>query len=184
MDKKKRVLAISKKLGLSHIGSCLSILPILEEVYGKKREGDLVQLSAAHSHLAHLLFIDPNNAEDKIKKDIHCNRWSGCDVTGGSLGHGGIALGLALANPDKTVYLIETDGSVNEGSFWEMTRLKKLWKIDNLKVYVNVNGFTAVSVVDRDELSKRIKAFCPDANIFYTSNTDGFDGVQGHYKAI
>lgn len=178
------ILDISKRLGLSHIGSCISILPILEEVYSKKKPEDIVQLSAAHSHLAHLVVMDPETAEEKIKKDIHCNRESGCDVTGGSLAHSGIALGMALANPKRTVYLIETDGSLQEGSAWENLRLKKLWKVDNLKVIVNMNGFTAVEAIDRDELSERLRVFCPDIDIRYTDNGEGFHDIGGHYRKL
>ena len=181
---KNRIIAISKKLGLSHIGSCLSVLPILEEIYSVKNAGDVVQLCGAHSHLAHLVVTKPDQAEELIKKDIHCNKESGCDVNGGSLGHGGIALGIALARPDIIVYLVETDGSLNEGSGWEMLRLKKLLKVNNLKIYVNMNGYTAVEKIDREELSARLRAFCPDIDIRYTSNGEGFEGVQGHYKKI
>ena len=184
MKNKDKILDISKRLKLSHIGSCLSILPILEEVYSKMEPYDKLQLCGAHSHLAHLVVTDPDNAEEKIKKDIHCNRESGCDVSGGSLGHGGISLGIALARPDITVYLIETDGALNEGSCWEMLRLKKLLKVDNLKIIVNMNGYTAVEAIDRDELSMRLRAFCPDIDIRYTDNGEGFKGIGGHYKTI
>ena len=184
MDKRQRVLDISKKLGLSHIGSCLSILPILEEIYTKKRPEDKVLLCGAHSHLSHLLFIDPDNAEEKIKKDIHCNKEAGCDINGGSLGHaGGIAVGMAIANPDIDIYLVDTDGSLQEGSCWEAFRIMTDLNLKNIKVYVNCNGYTATSVVDMPLLAIRIGAFCPSAKICNTQDYQRgeFDGVAGHY---
>lgn len=185
MVKKNKVLNISKKLGLSHIGSCLSVLPILEEIYAKKKPEDKVILDNAHAHLAHLLFIQRFNVEKFIKMDIHCNRKVGCDASGGSLGHGiGIGIGFALANPDITVYVIVSDGSLQEGSDWEALRLKKLLKIDNLKVYANLNGSTALEDIDRIELGTRLLAFCKDIEIRHTDNGEGFEGVQGHYKVI
>ena len=138
---KDKILEISKKLGLSHIGSCLSVLPILEEIYLKKKPEDKVQLCGAHSHLAHLVVrydmdklwvgADDNliygKIEDIIKEHgIHCDRKAGCDASGGSLGHGiGISIGYALANPDITVYCIVSDGSMMEGSNWEALRIIK-----------------------------------------------------------
>mgnify|MGYP001580443706 CR=1 FL=1 len=185
MDKRQKILEISKKLGLSHIGSCLSILPILEEIYSIKKPKDKVMSTAAHSHLAHLLFIDPDHAEEKIEKyGTHCDIRAGCDASGGSLGHLGIGVGMAIANPNITVWAITTDGSSNEGSELEAMRIKTELKLDNLKIIVNMNGYTAVQKIDRDELSKRLWAFCPDIDLRYTINGEGFEGVQGHYIKI
>ncbi len=186
MTNKERILSISKELGLTHIGSNLSCLPVLEEIYSIKKEGDIVGLSGAHAHLAHLMFTDPDNAGELIKKDIHCNRESGCDISGGSLGHaGGILLGMALANPGKTHYLIITDGSAQEGSEWEALNLIRKLKVKNIKVYANLNGYTALAKEDRDNLSKRLKAFLPSIEIRYTDNgLPELDGINGHYDKL
>src|SRR3990167_2198090 len=134
-----RILEISKKLKLSHIGSCTSVAPILEEIYKNKRPEDKVMLSGAHSHLAHLVAKEKyeglKNIEELIKKDIHCNRESGCDVSGGSLAHSGIAIGLALANRNRDIHLVMTDGSLNEGEEWEVFRIRKDLNLTNLKIY-------------------------------------------------
>src|SRR3990167_5142162 len=181
----KRILEISKKLKLSHVGSCTSVLPILKEIYEKKSLQDKVMLSGAHSHLAHLVVKEKyeglKNIEELIKKDIHCNRESGCDVSGGSLAHSGIAIGLALANKDRKVYLIMTDGSLNEGEEWEVFRLKEDLKVDNLIIYCNLNGYTATMEVNRLDLVDKILAFCPDAHIVFSKNVKGFDSIEGHY---
>ena len=181
---KNEILRISKKLGLTHIGSCLSILSILKEIYSTKESEDIVGLSGAHAHLAHLMFLR-GNPEKLIKKyGIHCDRKAGCDITGGSLGHSGIAIGMALADGNRDVYWIETDGSLQEGSAWEALRIKRQLKLDNLKIYVNMNGFTAVAKIDKNDLTKRLKAFCPNIRIRYTENGKGFNNVGGHYKKI
>ena len=184
----RRVVEISKKLKLAHIGSCLSVLPILEEIYAHKKKKDLVILDNAHAHLSHLVVrenYEEIDTEKLIRQDIHCNREAGCDALGGSLGHGiGIALGLAIADPLKTVHCIVSDGSMQEGSNWEALRLKKHLNVENLIIHVNLNGFTAVAEIDRDELAHRIYAFCQGAHIWYTENTPKFDGVKGHYITI
>ncbi len=196
MNNRDRILSISKKLGLSHIGSCLSVLPILEEIYSEKAFKDKVGLSGAHSHLAHLVVaIDDQNkagffasppAEDIIKEHgIHCDRKVGCDITGGSLAHSGIALGMALANPDIIIHWIETDGSLAEGSAWEMLRLRKLLKVKNLKVYVNMNGSSALEEIDKKYLTQRLYAFDNDIDIRYTNNgLPELIGVKGHYTVL
>ena len=182
----KRILEISKRLGLSHIGSCTSVSSILEEIYEKKKPQDKVVCSSAHSHLAHLVVMEyyglVDNIEEKIKHDIHCNRESGCDATGGSLGHGiGIGIGMALVDRKRDVYVITTDGGLGEGSEWEALRVKRELQLDNLHIYVNINGYTAVSIVDIPYLTERILSFCPDAQIRLTKNYKGFEGIKGHY---
>ena len=185
MELKNKVLEISKKLGLAHIGSCLSVLPILEEIYKKKNIEDKVILSAAHSHLAHLFFLNVDVEKMLDKYGTHCDIRAGCDASGGSLGHGiGIGIGMAIVNRHRTIYVICTDGSLQEGSEWEALRIKKELKLDNLKVIVNMNGYTALAKIDKEELSNRLKVFCPDIDIRYTSNTKEFDGIYGHYKVL
>jgi len=185
--KKQKILKISKKLGLSHIGSCLSVLPVLDEIYSKKKPEDLVLLDGAHSHLVHLMFTNPDNAEEMIEKyGIHCDRRAGCDVSGGSLGHaGGITIGMAVTNPKINIYVIFTDGSMQEGSNWEALRIMGELKLDNIKCYFSINGYTALEKIDTSELSERIIQWFPSAKIRFTSNSHNYDGVKGHYiKAI
>jgi transketolase N-terminal domain/subunit len=55
MKNKDRIIQISKKLDLSHIGSNLSCLPVLEAIYKEKKPEDIVILDNAHAHLAHLV---------------------------------------------------------------------------------------------------------------------------------
>lgn len=180
---KERIIEISKKLGLTHISSCLSTLPILEEIYSVKQPDDLVLLDNAHAHLAHLMFTNPQNAEFLIKKyGTHCDVRAGCVVSGGSLGHAiGIGIGIAFVNRKRNVYVIASDGSMQEGSNWEALRIKKELGLTNLRCYFNFNGYSALSLIDLRELSMRVLSFCPNANIRFTQNGEGYEGVQGHY---
>lgn len=187
MDLIKQILQISYKLGLSHIGSCISVLPILQEIYNQKEDNDLVILDSAHAHLAHLLFTHPLDAEKFIKEDIHCNRKAGCDVMGGSLGHGlGLGIGLALADRERTIYVIVSDGSMMEGSNWEALRIKTDLGLDNLKIYANFNGFTATRKIDVEKLGSRMKSFDPTIQFRLTNNKGikCLQGVDAHYKVL
>lgn len=190
MDLEDRIIEISKKRKLSHIGSCLSILPILRDIYSHKNKTDIIILDNAHAHLAHLVAREYYEHMDRIvwrlaKYGIHCDRKAGCDVSGGSLGHGiGIGVGLALTNRDKTVHCIVSDGSMQEGSNWEALRLKSSLKLKNLKIYCNFNGYSAMEEVDRLTLECRIRSFCNDIQVYWTDNGKEFAGVQGHYKVL
>src|SRR3990167_4248160 len=109
---KQKILDISKKLGLSHIGSSLTALPIIEEIYKIKKPDEKFVLSNGHAHLAHLV-VREKYEEIKIDKihDIHCNFKDGCDVSTGSLGQGlPIAVGMALADRSRNVYCLISDG--------------------------------------------------------------------------
>lgn len=186
----KRILEISKSKGYSHIGSCLSVLPILIDIYERKFKEDIVILDGAHAHLAHLVVREHFEGLEDIdgildRVGIHCDKEAGCDVSGGSLGHGlGIAIGIALANQNKDVYVILTDGGLMEGSVWEALRIKEELGLSNIHIYLNLNGYTATAEIDRRKLANRVEMFCPFVHVWMTENGEGFDGVQGHYKKL
>lgn len=197
---KQYVIDISRELGLAHIGSNLSVISILQEIYIKKNSQDIVILDNAHAHLAHLLCMSNDTYKDQFgettnrnmdfkhlieKYGIHCDRQAGCDATGGSLGHGiGIGIGYALVNRLRNVYVVVSDGSMMEGSNWEALRIKGDLMLGNLKIWCNLNSYTAVAQIDRDTLVRRMKAFCEDIEVRYTNNGEGFEGIEGHYKVI
>ncbi len=192
MTNKQRILDISKKLKLAHISSCLSVLPILEEIYAKKKPEDIVILDAAHSHLAHLVVMYEGGelwkelSEGKIYSyGIHCDRKAGCDASGGSLGHGiGISIGYALAYPERDIYCIVTDGSMMEGSNWEALRICEDLGLKNIHIHCNFNGYTAVRKIDPIAIWNRMNMYEGDLVLHKTENGEGFEGVQGHYKVL
>lgn len=183
-----RVLEISRLHGSSHIGSCLSILPILIEIYQRKLPHEKFVLSCGHAFLAQAVVMEHYGLGDAEKIYAHhlthpdrCDT-CGLDFSTGSLGHGiGAALGIALAAPDETVYCVISDGECGEGSVWEALRIKTQNNVDNLKVYANINGYTALEEIDRKNLRERLLLFCPDIDVRFTSNTAEYDGVKGHY---
>lgn len=184
-----KVLEISKKRGSTHIGSCLSALPIIKEIYEEKKPEDVFVLSNGHAFLAWAVVLEHYSGQDAEqlaeKHGTHPTRSleDGILVSTGSLGHGlGIALGMAIAG--ERVHCLISDGEASEGSIWEALRIKTELGIDNLIVHANLNGYTALGLSDRTVLTRRLKEFCPDIRIYLTENGPGFDGVQGHYKKI
>jgi transketolase N-terminal domain/subunit len=71
MDLKKRILEIAFKNKLSHLGSYLSSLEIIEEIYKNKKSEDIFILSSGHAALALYVVLEAyegKNAEELFKK--------------------------------------------------------------------------------------------------------------------
>lgn len=189
---KNRILEVCKERGLTHIGSCFSMADVLEEIYKVKKPEDLVILDAGHAHIAHLVAREKYEGKEfpEVIEDIHCNERDGCDVATGSLGLGiTIAIGRALAKK-RDVYCVLSDGGCAEGSVWEALRIKADNNINNLKIYVNANGWSALDRVDLDKLESRLKAFDPSIR-FVRTNSDfeyqqskGYSGLDTHYVKL
>lgn len=73
----------------------------------------------------------------------------GVEIAGGSLGHGlglgvGRALGLrAQGRDDQKVFVLFSDGELDEGSTWEAAMAASHWKLGNLIAIVDMNGLQA-----------------------------------------
>lgn len=194
----KRILDISQEHQLSHIGSCLTAVDVIKEIYETKTPQDIFVLDEGHAALAYYVVLEHYGNQDAIKlfekHGVHQNKdkEAGILVSAGSLGlAGSIALGLALGDPTRDVYCLTSDGALAEGIWWETLRVKTDKQISNLKVYVNANGFGAYDPIDLDTLEARLKAFCPDIQLRRTKIDDEILeeypqllGQDGHYKTI
>lgn len=187
---KERITEISKEKGLSHIGSCVGMAEVLEEVYAIKRDEDLVVLDAGHAGLALYVALEEYEGQNAVelfdKHGVHPNKDEHIPVSSGSLGlAGSIALGMAIANPDIDVYCLTTDGALTEGIWWETLRIKVDQEVNNLTVFVNANGYGAYDSIDLDLLEARLAMFDPSA-IFMRTNSDlpHAKGLDAHYKPI
>ena len=191
MDKKliKRLLDISYKQKLHHLGSYFSCVEIIDDIYSKMDQDDIFILSNGHAAVALYVVLEKHydiNAEmlldemgehpkrDETKK-VHCST--------GSLGMGlTVAVGRALANEQITVHCMISDGECSEGSVWESLKFINEMKISNIKIYVNANGWAAYDSVDLKYLERRLISFYPEINIFKTSvEKFGLTGLSAHY---
>jgi len=188
----KRIIDLSYKHGLTHISSCLTTLPALEDIYRVKEPNDEVVLGNSHSALALYVLLEEKgvNAEDLIKRmGTHAERSlkDGIFVSGGSLGQAEtVAVGMALADRSRTVYLVTSDGACAEGSVWEALRIAGDFRLENLRVSVIANGYSAYGRIDLDDLERRLKTFYPV--LFYRVNLfdypDFLQGIDGHYVKL
>lgn len=149
-DLKRRILDISYKYKLSHLGSCLTAVDIIEEIFNQKKPEERFVLSSGHAGLALYVVIEKHlgiDAESIFNHHgVHPDRCSKCklDCSTGSLGQGlPIAVGMALSDRSKNVYCLVSDGECAEGSIHEAMKVKQKESLTNLKVYINVNGWSA-----------------------------------------
>jgi transketolase len=193
MNLYKRIIDITYAEKLSHLSSCLSALPILEEIYAKKKDDEVFILSNGHAGLALYVVLEKYYGIDPVmllhKHGIHPNRdlENHLYCSTGSLGSGlPIAVGHALANPEKNVYVMISDGECAEGSIWESLRYIHERKIKNIYVYVNINGLSAYDSIDINYLSKRLLAFLPTANLRYSAPPEWpfARGLSTHYYVL
>lgn len=187
----KRILDISYRHKLSHLSSCLTSLPIIFEIYNKKKDDEIFVLSNGHAGLALYVVLEHFygiNAEMLLNKHgihpsydpenkIYCST--------GSLGSGlPIAVGYALSDKNKNVYCLISDGECAEGSIWESLRFVNNAKIRNIKIYANINGYSATNQLDASLLYQQLKLSLNSIDVRATTNPDFAKGVEGHYKVL
>jgi len=120
----------------------------------------------------------------------------GMEMSGGSLGVGmsiavGMALGLKRKKSSSRVYILFSDGELDEGAVWEALMSAAHYKLDNLIAIVDVNNQQA------DGPSTQVMAFEPlvqklEAFGWFTQRIDGndldavvdaFDAAKDHVEA-
>lgn len=171
----RRLIDITYQERLSHLSSTLSALPIIEEIYNQRQHDEVFILSNGHAGLALYVVLEKYYGVDPVKMihkhGIHPNRdlENHLYCSTGSLGSGlPIAIGHALARPDKNVWCMISDGECAEGSIWEALRFIQDNNINNLHVYANINGMGAYDMIDTHQLSYRLQAFLPRINLRFS----------------
>lgn len=193
IDLKKRIVEIAYKHKLGHLGSYLSSVEIVDEIYSKMNKDDIFILSSGHASLAMYVCIEKYFGIDAemlfLKHGGHPHRDEDNKIycSTGSLGLGlPIALGRALANPNRKVWVLISDGEAAEGSIWESLKTIQELGINNIEVFVNINGLCAYKEVDVDYMSTRLKAFLPRIELRYTTveQYPFLKGLNAHYHVM
>ncbi|MGA4507581.1 transketolase [Propionibacteriaceae bacterium G1746] len=106
----------------------------------------------------------------------------GIEANTGALGHGlpiacGMALGLRHEHPDARIFVMMGDGELPEGSNWEGAAIAAHHKLDNIIVFVDLNGMqisgTTAEVMDMASVVEKFRAFGWSA-----SEIDGHDMAE------
>lgn len=89
-------------------------------------------------------------------------------MSSGSLGQGlsaavGMALAAKIRRMDYRTYAICGDGEMEEGQIWEAAMAAAKWKLDNLCIFVDVNGLQidgkTADVMPSEPLDEKFRAF-------------------------
>ncbi|MBV9354877.1 MAG: transketolase [Chloroflexi bacterium] len=159
---RKRILELSQGLSAIHIGGSFSCLEIVDTVYfslmRRDASGNLTDtflLSKGHGSPAQYVVLEELGILSRADLDQLCKPGGrlgthpdyglpGIEASTGSLGHGlGLAMGMALADRihgvPRTVYVVMSDGELQEGSVWESMMLAPTLKLGNLVAFVDLN---------------------------------------------
>ncbi len=187
LRKKILYMALCGGSSAAHVGGALSIVEIISVIIKnhiiykpKNSDNDHLILSKGHACLAYyaalieLGFVDKKEMEN-FEKDGSIlmghpvkNLAYGIEFSTGSLGMGlSIANGLCIGNKKlknkKKTFVIIGDGECNEGAIWESALTASHYKLDNLIVFLDKNGFQqtgeTINILNNDQLSTKWKSF-------------------------
>jgi transketolase len=160
----------------SHVGSCLSAADLLAVLYGDIlrldparpdwMERDRFVLSKGHAAAAVYATLAESGFFPVEWLETYCQDHSrlpghisnhgvpGVEVSTGSLGHGlPIACGMALAakhdDAHYRVFVMLSDGELDEGSNWEAIMFAAHHRLDNLVVIVDYNKIQSFGRVEK-----------------------------------
>jgi transketolase len=176
---RRRIIDISRAIPAVHIAPAFSCLEIVDVVYhGLMRRNpdgsfqDTFVLSKGHGAMAQYVLLEDFGVITKEELDAYCTPASrlgghpdleipGLEASTGSLGHGmGMAVGMALADrirgDDRIVYIVLSDGELQEGSTWESLLLAPSLKLTNLRAFLDLNDYQSLG-----QTSKILPNFYP-----------------------
>ena len=162
---RRRILDISQRGVVLHIAPAFSCLELVDAAYHElmRRDGDhpdTFVMSKGHGCLSQYIILEDIGVLTEEHLDLYCKPGGvlgshpdygvpGIEASTGSLGHGlGIAAGMALADrvrgDDRTVFVVMSDGELQEGSVWEAMMLAPSLGLTNLVALVDLNDFQSL----------------------------------------
>jgi len=123
--------------------------------------------------------LDQFNKDGSVVEMIGAEHSPGMETMTGSLGQGisqaaGIAMARKRKNEKGRVFIFMSDGEFQIGQTWEALQALSFHMLDNVVIYVDVNGFQCdgkmCNVMDVEPLDKRLEAF--GARVFRVNGHD------------
>lgn len=194
-----------------HIGCSLSIVDILTYLYfseltvypqsPKNKNRDIFILSKGHAGAAlyatlfekgfmskkMLMSYDRNGGILPEHASVIC---PGVELSTGSLGHAlavGIGFALSFRNDKKknSVYVLLSDGELDEGSNWEGIMFAGFHKLCNITVIVDANGLqgyaSGAEMLNHSDIAKRVAPFGWNT---YICDGHDFTDIHNVFKQI
>ena len=187
---RREIIQMIFKAKASHLASAYSVLDILIYLYSfvlridpknpKDEERDRFILSKGWGASALYVVLADRGFFDKKELDSYCLDGSrlvgiatmsgvpGVETTTGSMGHGlSIGAGMAVAGKklksQRRVFVVISDGELDEGSTWEAILFSGHHHLDNLTMIVDYNGWQSFGrtkeVLNLDPLADKFLAF-------------------------
>jgi transketolase len=183
------VLRMVHRAGASHVGSCLSAADLLAVLYGRilrvdpRRPHDPGRdrflLSKGHAAAALYAVLAERGFFPVAELDHYCQDGSrltghvshhvpGVEFSTGALGHGlpvscGMALAAKRGGLPYRVFVLLSDGELDEGSTWEAALFAAHHGLDNLVAIVDYNKIQSFGRVDEvlglEPLTAKWRAF-------------------------
>ena len=159
---RERILHVSQKVNAIHAAGAFSALEMVDVIYyglmrkRKKKFLDTFLMSKGHGCMSQYTVLESLGILKKNYLDNYCTKEGklgchpdygipGIEASTGSLGHGmGLAVGMAHADvinkKDRKIYLMVSDGELQEGSTWESMMMAANLNLTNLVCFLDHNG--------------------------------------------
>ncbi len=184
------ILKASYETQACHIGSALSCVEILVNLYWKilkKNDififGKASGASALYCVLAERGIIKKSKVNEYLKKyPLASTEVKGVVHSVGSIGHAlPVAVGMALGNRKRKVYVLLGDADIQEGTFWESCLFAKQHKIENLIIIIDRNKLQACGKTS-DILELPWYLFNEPIRVVNTIKGRGVSFCEGDYR--
>lgn len=176
---RRRILDISQKVGALHIAPSFSCLELVDTAYielmnrtGDPDTSDTFLLSKGHGSPALYCVLEELGIIPRSYLENICQPgWPlathpdygtpGIEASTGSLGHGlGLSVGMAYADKmdgkQRDIYVVMSDGELQEGSVWEAFMIAPSFGITRIVALVDLNDFQSLG-----QTSKTLPNFYP-----------------------
>ncbi len=200
-----RILEMSQRVAALHVAPAFSCMEITDAIYAglmrvdhENGSPDTFIMSKGHGYLAQLVILESHGVISTSEIDQYCTPAGmlgahpdlgipGIAAATGSLGHGlGMSLGIAIAERNMAaskeslpgmVYVVLSDGELQEGSTWESLMLASSLGIRNLVVVVDNNDYQSLGKTSETHpslypLAEKFESFGWEA-----STVDGHDSL-------
>lgn len=188
------VLVASYEAGACHIGSALSCVRILVDLfYNRKIEpeqfyfGKASGVATYYAILSDLGYFDKSEIVHYLKNyPLPSTEVPGVKHSFGSVGHAlSVAVGNALAKPNQFFTVLLSDGDCQEGSTLEAALFMHHHDIKNLAVIVDNNGHIACGRTDdilkMEPVWKYLSDCIPNLEIWDTVKGEGVSFMENDY---
>lgn len=198
---RRRILDISQRVSALHIAGAFSCTEIVDCVYndlmrkgaGAKPSPDTFLMSKGHGCMIQYVILEDHGVISREMIDAYCTPGGqlgvhpdygnpGIEASTGSLGHGlSMAVGMCLAERgrggDGRVYVVLSDGELQEGSTWEAVLMASSLGLGNLVAFVDNNDFQSLG-----RTSQTHPSFYPLTDKFTAFGWETVE-VEGHDSA-